>query len=397
MKLSPPTRLSEPPSAAAASLGRLSTATPPRRRKPFGPLEWFLVLVALPTAIVAAYYIFIAANIYASEARFIIRAREFQVRAALGAQGTIIGTPAATGTGEKEMKAVMSFIDSYEAVGALRREQDLVGVWRRPEADFLARLWWEDPSIERLLRYYRRRIFLEYDQDTGVARLEVRAFRPDDAQQIAQSLIRLAETLVNDISYRSMEDTLRTAREEVELAQRRVIEAREALVSFREREQAFDPVASATRAQAAIGQLETQLTAARTELQERRAFMRGDNPQIQVLQNRIAALQVQISAERSRVTRGDEALTPVVAGYERVLAEKEFAEGSLGSAINTMEVTRAEATRQQVFLMRVAEAHFPERAWYPRATFNTITVFVGLSVLFGIGWLLVAGFREHAN
>ena len=47
--------------------------------------------------------------------------------------------------------------------------------------------------------------------------------------------------------------------------------------------------------------------------------------------------------------------------------------------------------------MRVAEPHLPERALYPQGAFNTLTVFVSLSVLFGIGWLLIAGAREHAS
>jgi capsular polysaccharide transport system permease protein len=169
------------------------------------------------------------------------------------------------------------------------------------------------------------------------------------------------------------------------------------MIAFREREQAFDPTRTAAGAVETIGRLEALLAQTRTELEERRRFMRADNPQIQVLQNRISALQQQIATERSRVTRGNEALTQQVAGQERLELEKLFADRQLASATATLEEARSNALRQQIFLARIADPQLPEYALFPRATFNTLTIFISLSVLFGIGWLLVVSAREHAS
>ena len=49
------------------------------------------------------------------------------------------------------------------------------------------------------------------------------------------------------------------------------------------------------------------------------------------------------------------------------------------------------------FVLRVADPQLPEWALYPRAIFNTLTVLVSLSVLFGVGWLLIVSAREHAS
>ena len=143
--------------------------------------------------------------------------------------------------------------------------------------------------------------------------------------------------------------------------------------------------------------MQAQLTQARTELQEKRAFMRVDNPQIQVLQNRVAALQAQIATERGRVTRGDEALTQQVAGFERLDLERQLADRELSSATASLEAARSEALRQQVFILRVADPQLPDWPLYPKAVFNTLTVFVSLSVLFGVAWLLIVSAREHAH
>jgi capsular polysaccharide transport system permease protein len=227
--------------------------------------------------------------------------------------------------------------------------------------------------------------------------LRVHAFRPEDAHRLAQDVLRRSEDLVNTFSARSIADTLRAAQEDVNKAESRVLAAREALIAFREREQAFDPASTAGGAVATITSLETALATARTEYEERRRFMRPDNPQLQVLQNRVAALQQQIATERARVTRGDERLTQQVAAFERLELERMMADRELGSAVNSLESARSDALRQQVFVMRVSEPQMPEYALYPRATFNTLTVFVSLTVLFGIGWMLVVSAREHAS
>jgi capsular polysaccharide transport system permease protein len=384
-----------------------STPLPPQRRRAgrraMGVRGWFALLVLLPTLLVAGYYVFFAANIYESEARFLIRNRTAGGGVSGGNPLDALGgrmAPMASAIGGarpamEESRAVTAWASSHAAVTALRREIDLVAMWRREEADSIARLWWERPQSEWLLWYFRRRVTVTLDPETGVMQLRVHAFRPEDAQQLAQEIMRKSEELVNTFSARSIADTLRAAQEDVNKAERRVLAAREALIAFREREQAFDPGASATGAVTTIAQLQATLTQARTEYEERRRFMRPDNPQLQVLQNRVAALQAQIATERARVTRGDEALTQQVAGFERLELERLLADRELSSATTSLEQARSDALRQQVFVMHVAEPQLPEYALYPRATFNTLTVFVSLAVAFGIGWLLVVSAREH--
>lgn len=393
MKLSPPTRPSEP--FTATGIGPVAARPAARPRKSAGPMRWYALLVLLPTLLVGTYYTFVASDIYESEARFLVRGR--QAPSGGSTLASMISGAAAMRPGSEEARAVSEFIDSHDAVSQLREKLDLTDIWRRPEADRVARLWWEDPDAERLLRYYRRRVSVDYNIETGISTLRVLAFRPGDAKEMAENLLRMSEALVNRFSERTIQDALRVAQEEVTLAEQRVIAAREALAGFREREQALDPTQSAVAALENISRLEAALAQARADLQERRSFMRADNPQIQLLQNRISALTTQIAAERARTTRGQEALTQQVSGFERLTLERDFAEQQLASARASLEQARSDALKQQVFLMRVVEPHLPQRALHPKGLFNTLTVLVSLSVLFGIGWLLIAGAREHAN
>jgi capsular polysaccharide transport system permease protein len=367
--------------------------------------RWFALLVVLPTLLVGAYYAFVAADIYESEARFLVRSRSSGGSSgggALDAAGggraaALAGALSGARPGGDEARAIVSYLESHAALTALQKRIDLVALWRVPEADAIARLWWEQPQLEWMLWYFRRRVVVDFDPETSVLKLHVHAFRAADAQALAQAVLAVSEELVNALNERSVADTLRAAQEDVRTAEQRVIAAREAMIAFREREQAFDPQAAAGGAVTTITALQSALAQARTEFTERRAFMRPDNPLLQVLQNRIAALQAQINAERQRVTSGAASLTQQVATYERLELERALADRQLASATDSLEAARSDAIRQHVFVARVADPQLPEWPLYPRAIFNTLTIFISLAVMFGIGWLLVVSAREHAN
>jgi capsular polysaccharide transport system permease protein len=363
--------------------------------------DWFLLLVVLPTLAIGVYFYAFATNVYESEARFLVRnsgsGGSSSVADLAGGASIMSSLMPSARAGSEEARAVVAYLGSHAAVAAVRGNVDLVELWRRPEADFASRLWWEKPQAEWLLWYFRRRVRVVLDPDTGVMILRAQAFRPEDAQTLSLALLTLSEQLVNMLSERGINDSLRTGEENLARAEARMAAAREALIAFREREQAFDPARAAAGAVETIGRLEGALAQSRTELQERQSFMRPDNPQIQVLRNRIEALQAQIAAERSRMTRGGEALTQQVAGYERLELERMLADRQLSSATASLETARTEAIRQQTFVLRVAEPHLPEAALFPKATYNTLTVFVSLAMLFGVGWLLIVSAREHAN
>jgi capsular polysaccharide transport system permease protein len=293
-----------------------------------------------------------------------------------------------------EANSVRDFLLSHDAVMRAQERVDLIAMWSRDEADLFARLHHDDP--ERLTRYYNSMVSASLDTSTGVTTLRVRSFRPADSKAIADTLLALSETLVNSLSERAREDALRLARDEVEVAERRVADSRAALARFREQQQDLDSAGTATAAVATISGLEAAVTAAQAELRERLAYMRPDNPALQSTRNRIEALERQIAAERIRRTQGEGTLAQQLGTFERLMLEREFADRQLASATASLETARVEAQRQQMYLARVVEPNLAVYPLYPRKLISVGSIFLGLSVAFGIGWLLVAGMREHA-
>lgn len=400
MKLSPPTTAFEAPAFQAPVPEvetRWSEASTVAAPKPQSRLRRFLkhpytLWVLLPTLLSIIYFYGVASPQYVSEARFIVRSRSDAPQVSLGSMLSAAVGGGGVSTGDAY--SVRDFLTSHDAVARADARLDLHKIWSREEADLIARLWDKEP--ERLTRYYNSMVSVAYDSTTGVITLRVRSFTPEDSKALTDTLLDLSEHLVNSLSERAREDALRIARHEVEVAERRVLTSREALTQFREQQQELDSAGAAQAAVATMGQLEGQLITAQAELRERQAFMRPDNTALQVTRNRIAALERQIEVERQRRTQGDGALSQQLAGFERLMLEREFADRQLASATASLETARIEAQRQQLYLSRVVEPNLAVYPLYPRKLISVGSIFLGLSVAFGIGWLLVAGMREHA-
>ena len=400
MKLSPPTTAFEAPSFQAPIPEvetRWSEGDPVPPPKPTSRLRRFLLhpftcWVIVPTLLAIAYFYGFASPQYVSEARFVVRSRSDAPQVSLGSM--LSAAVGGGGVSSADAFSVRDFLISHDAVRRTDERLDLRKMWGREEADILSRLWADDP--ERLTKYFNSMVSVAYDSTTGVVTLRVRSFMPEDSKAIAETLLILSEQLINSLSERAREDALSIARREVGVAERRVLESREALTLFREQQHELDSAGTAQAAVATIAQLENAHIAAQAELRERQAFMREDNPGLQATRNRITALERQIAAERSRRTQGDGALSQQLAGFERLMLEREFADRQLASATASLETARIEAQRQQLYLARVVEPNLAVYPLYPRKLISVGSFFLGLSVAFGIGWLLVAGMREHA-
>lgn len=397
MKLSPPTTAFEVAPPTPVETWSPAPEVPPTR--PEGrlkrllrhPFTWW---VLAPTLLAILYFYVFAAPQYVSEARFVVRSRADAPQLSLGSMLSAAVGAGGGAAAASEANSVRDFLLSHDAVMRTHERLNLVEIWQRDEADLIARLWNDDP--ERLTRYYNSMVTAAFDPSTGVMTLRVRSFRPEDSKAIADTLLALSEHLVNSLSERAREDALRIARSEVAIAERRVQESRAALARFREQQQDLDSAGTAQAAMQTISALEGALTAAEAELRERMAYMRPDNPALQSTRNRIEALRRQIIAERARRTQGDGTLAQQLGTFERLMLEREFADRQLASATASLETARMEAQRQQMYLARVVEPNLAVYPLYPRKLISVGSIFLGLSVAFGIGWLLVAGMREHA-
>jgi capsular polysaccharide transport system permease protein len=322
-----------------------------------------LLTFVLPSVLALLYFGVIAADRYTSEAQFVVRSPS---RANVDQLTSLIPT-SGTQRAPDESGAVHEFMRSRDAVALLVRDADLRALMSRPEADPLWRFpgWFSRDLQEKMFQRYLDFISIKQDSATGISTLVVQAFRPADAVKIAQVLLVGSEALINRLNERARRDTIRAAESEVESAKARAFDRREELTAFRMRAGTVDPAKSSQNLLETIGKLSFEVAQASAQLAEAlRNSPQG--PQISNLRNRIQAIDQQIVEEKRQIGGSAQALAPIIADYERLVLEREFADRALASALAALETARMDAQRQQLYLERVVEPHAADYPSQPK-------------------------------
>ena len=364
-------------------------------RVPKRMLSVFLFVVALsPTLLGATYYGLIATDRYVSEAQFVVRsATRSSGAGGFAAFLQMVGISKS----QDDTFSVHDFIGSRDAVIQLAERLPLREMYGVAEADVLSRYpnVFYGRTLEQFHRYLKWRIEVIYNSNTGISTLKVQAFKPEDATQIADHLLRLSEQLINQMNVRIREDSVRFADDEVKRAEQRTIAAQLAITDFRNREVTLDPTRSSIHVMELVARLSGELSTANALLAEVTASS-PSSPQLPALQRRVQAIQEQIAIERARISNTSDGLAQKIAQFEQLTLEREFANKALAAAITALDGARSEARRQQLYLERVAGPTKPDQALEPERFFLITTILAVNLIALMIIWLFVAGIRMHA-
>lgn len=352
------------------------------------------VVFLLPTFLAALYFFAIASDQYESEAHFVVRSASRPETPG----GLAILIQLGFGRSQDDSFIVQEFITSRDAVRQLGERLPLATFFDRPGVDFLAGypsiLY--GPEIEQFYKYFRRMVSVVHVEKTGITTLRVHAFRPNDARDIAETLLRLSEELINRINRRLQSDAVENSLLDVRHAEARVIEAQTRLTEFRNQEMTIDPLQNAIALAELIAKLSSELGATQAQIAEMKVETSA-SPLLFGLRRKAAALEEQIAVERNRVAKGSDNLAARIANYERLLLEREFANRMLGAAEAALERARAEAMRQLLYLERIVDPHLSDDSTQPKRLRSVVTVMVANLILLAIGWLMFWGVREHAS
>jgi capsular polysaccharide transport system permease protein len=352
----------------------------------------FVIVVALPTLLAAIYYLLIASPRYVSEARFVVRMPAQTQPSSLGVALQGVGLS----TGSSDSFAVHEYVNSRDGMRDLNRRIDVAALLKGKNADMFARFPapWQGKSEEDMFHAYQKRLTIGYDSTTGISTLRTEAFTPRDAQAMSEALLAGGEELINRMNTRATTDAASNAVEAEQRARAKLAAAQQALTEFRNQEQFIDPARMATESSQLIGGLMETVAGLRAE----RAQIAGQapqSPQLPVIDSRIAAYESQIASERAKIVGSSGSLAPKIAVYEDLVQTREFADRELTQATASMLASQQEASRQKLYLDRVVNPNLPDKSTEPRRWMNILTVLLTTLMLYGVGWLIWAGIKEH--
>ena len=357
--------------------------------------RWFCGIVLLPTLLVALYLYAYASNQYESEAHFLVHSASQPQLPSAGSSALSLLTGASAG--QNEAMSVSDYLTSHDAVAKLRKEDHLVERFQRPGVDLLSRLFANNPTPERLLKYYQRQVKVKYDTDTGISTIKVHSFTPQDSYDIANKLLQIGEERVNELNARSYNDEIANARRVLDEAEAAISANDAAMTAFRHRSGDIDPRATGAAQLGIVSGLAGQLAAARAQLQTMSGVLTPSSPQYQALARHVASLQAQVDAQSGKLTGRADSITNDVSEYQTLMLRRDFLNKRYEAAAASLEKAREQAIQQELYLVRVVNPNMPVKALFPERGRILATVFVSLLLAYSIGWLMVAGVREHAS
>lgn len=355
---------------------------------------WYNVCVVAPTVLAAIFFLFMAADRFETEVRFVVKSPNSSASTQLSSLVADTGIVRSN----EDAYIVHAFLQSRDAVRRLVEDVDLANKLSQPALDFV----WGFPGLfggesrEHLWRHFEKFISIDFDSSTGITILNIQAFRPEDSKAIAESLIRNSEQLINNISKRSQVATLAGATREVEISRERARKTLEDVTAFRKRTALVDPTSYSKAALETITTLSVEIAQVRAELAQL-ATSSPNSPQAQSLRLKIDALAHQITEERAALAGSDSSLAPLIAEYERLSLEREFAERTFASAMTALEIARIDAGRQQLYLDLISMPIIPDHAQYPYRLLNILFVFLGCSMAYSLLRGVIGDTLSHAG
>jgi len=356
----------------------------------------FVLVVLLPVALAAAYFLGVASDQFVTEFRFTLSTVEPPRYDPL----TLLSGAAGRTPATLESQILVQYIGSRAVIDQIDRSLDLRQFFATADADWWARLP-RGASIEALVHYWKGQVDPFFDPATGTVTVRVRAFSAPEALRLAQAVVGASEKLVNDLSSRVRGDAVCHAEAELSGSEKRLKTVLGQMREFRDREGMIDPLKAAQTTELLAARTRDELLRDNAELATLKSYMRDDAPSVKVLKARIRSLEAQQHSLSRELTDKDrsrtDTLSRVLGSYEELESERKFAEAAYQHALQALDQARANADRQQVFIASFVPPSLPEQALYPRRWRSVATVALMAFALWAIGGLIIQSVRDHVS
>lgn len=353
-------------------------------------------IIAVPMFIALVYYTIFAMDRYSSSALVVVRQTDESQAATVPGLAMLMG--GANPTSREETLFLTEYVKSADLMNALEERlhwtEQYAKQWKDP-------LFWisKDADAERRLAYYQRIVQPHFDEVTGLLRIEVQAFDPKLAQAMLDVILEKSEEFVNEISHRIARDHMKFAADELLKARTLYEEKQHLLLNFQNKYGVLDAEAAAQSRAGIVTQIETMLSQERAILKNLASTLSPASPQIQQQRNKIKALEQQLQAEQQRLVsaQGNEKMNLLAAEYRNLVIDASVAEEAYKLAITAQQNARIEATRKIRSLVTIASPNLPERAIYPEALYNLLTMLAILGLLYGIARFIITTIEDHRD
>jgi len=370
-------------------------------------LSWtylsFLLMVAIPGAATGFYYAFIASPQYIIETQFSVRGSSQSSMSTFGLSG-LFGSTVQSG----DSYIVSSYITSVQLLRDVKEQLgiDLRQYYAKNDIDFWYRI---DPNmpLEKFTDYWKNMIEVSFNSTTGNTTLYIYGFSADDSKAIADAVLKVSETLVNDLSEKNRQQMTLMASKQVDRSEDRLRKVREEIRKLQVKEKTIDPTALVKGGAELVQALENQLQGLKTRYATLLQSVDKNSPSARTLQKQIKSAEDALQFQKARIGSstddaaadkpGDDGhIAEVVNKFAELTVEQSFATQAYTTSLAAFETALAEAQKQERYFATFVAPTRPEIALYPSRLLDTFIAVLVLCAIWMISQFLYRSFRDHA-
>ncbi len=369
------------------------------KRRHWGIMVSLILGVLVPLFAVMSYLFFVAQPQFHSVSGFTVRSQEES-----GANDILGGlSQLAGGTVASDNDILYEFIRSQEMVHIVDERIDL----REHYSQHWPNDWffsiWDDATNEDLIWYWNRVVRLSFDQGTGLIEVQTRAFDPETAQAVNQAIVEESSRRINDLNLAAREEAMQYARTDLEEALEQLKDARQALTNYRTQSQIVDPELDIQTRMGVMSSLQQELATALVEYDLLLGTTGTNDPRLRDASQRIDVIRDRIAIERKNVASSstetggiEEDYPTLIAEFERLTVDREYAEQFYFAALTAMETARDDANRHSRYLATYIKPTRAQTAEYPQKFVLSALTALFLFLAWSIVTLIVYSIRDRS-
>ncbi|WP_017999662.1 hypothetical protein [Paracoccus sp. N5] len=387
----------QPPARPATPVRPAVAMAQPKRRH-WLMLASFLALVVLPTLLWAWYLWARASDQYVSSVGFSVRKE--QMAPSIDLLGGLTSFTGGSGSAS-DTDILYEYIRSQDMVEQIDAQLDLRARFSRDWPHDFVFAFNPEGHVEDLTEYWQRQVKVLYDSSTSLITLNVSAFSAEDAQAIAAAVFKQSSDKINQLSAVAQQDATRLAKAELDKTRDELTATRQAMTAFRMKSQIVDPQADLAGQMGVLSGLQGQLAEALVAHDMLLENAQPTDHRVTQSQQKIDALRRLIDQERGKFGAegqgpAGESYAQLMAEYEKLAVDREFAEGAYRTARIAYETAMAEAQRQSRYLAAHIEPKIPQSSTEPQRLWLLFMVAGMLLAAWSVLVLIYYSIRDRA-
>lgn len=355
------------------------------------------ILIFVPVIVMNFYSILIQSPRYESYATISIEQNKQGIASIMSA--SILGGLAGSGDAVPSQTAI-DYIRSIDMYHKLDQQIMLSKILKSHKIDFISRLR-SRPDQKEVLDYYQSLLSTFYNSQSQTIELKFQGFSPKESQQILGQIILNVQIFVNGLDQQLTTQRINFGQKQALIAHKKLSEAEAQIIAFQNNKDILDPKTETGVIVGILATLQSQLVVAQTDLVDKGAYYQQDSMEIQQIQQRIDSLKMQINLQKQKLlglsgTAGnDEKLNRLLAQFEEISMQAKVAGAEYAASIQGLEMAKTDAIQQKQQVVIVQPPVLPDYHKYPRVGYNTMIMFIILTMLYGVVRMFIRIISEH--